>query len=209
MNKKYLLYAILPVMLCATIGGVVLADSTVTKTNPMSGLVAVIAQKFNLNVSDVQAVFDEQKTKMGAERETNKADMQAEMQQKFADELKQAVTDGKLTQAQADLILAKKAELDAQKPSINVAPKDRTQTSKTKEEMESEMKTRQAEMKAKQDALKQWATDNGIPEEYLRLLGGECMGGHGGHGGPGGNGWFPEGPNSGKPDAGAGESFSN
>jgi hypothetical protein len=156
MNKKYLIYAIVPVIACIAVGGVVFADTTANNTNPMNGIVTAIAQKFNLSVSDVQSVFEEQKSKMEAEREQNREKMQAEMQQKFTTELAQAVTDGKLTQAQADLITAKRAELVAQRPNVD------------------------------QDALKQWASDNGISEEYLHFL---CprMGNNGGRGGPGGD----------------------
>jgi len=164
MNKKYLLYALVSVIAFTAVSGVVLADSVTNRTNPMNNLVNAIAQKFNLNVSDVQAVFDDQRT-----------NVQANMQQRFVDEIKQAVTNGKLTQAQADLIIAKKAEVDAQRASLQ---KD---TSKNREEIVAEMKTQQ-------DALKQWAKDNNIPEQYLRFCG-KGMPGRGGHGGMG-EGWF-------------------
>lgn len=163
-----------PVITCVAIAGAVYADSTITKTNPMESLVNAIAQKFNLNVNDVQAVFDEQKTKMEAEKEQN-----------FTDQINQAVTDGKLTQVQAELIIAKRAELEAQKPGMGAIKKDESWANKTRGEMQAEMKARQAEMKAQQDALKQWATDNNIPQEYIRFLGMGFGPGFRGHGGPG------------------------
>lgn len=135
-------------MALVAIGGVVLADSSLNQTNPMDNLVNAIAKKFNLNVSDVQAVFDEQRTAMQSE---HKEEMQTKMQEKFTEKIKQAVADGKLTQAQADLIIAKKAELCVQQENLQ---------GKTKEEILTVQKTQR-------DALKQWAEDNNISLEYF------------------------------------------
>lgn len=118
-------------------------------TNPMSNLVQAIATKFNLNTSDVQAVFDEQR-----------AQMEKEHEQMFADRLKQAVADGKLTQDQADKITAKKAELEALRTSLS---------GKTEDE-------KRAAMKTQVDALKTWATENNIPAEFMMF--GGFGGGH-------------------------------
>lgn len=134
------------------------AATTTSTTNPMSSLVEALASKFNLNKTDVQAVFDAQRTKMEAERETQvKADVA------------QLVTDGKITQAQADKINAKRAELQKERE----ANKDAAST-KTREEMKTEMDAKRAE-------LEKWATDNGISTDYLRYV----MGGGHGHGGSG------------------------
>lgn len=130
--------------------------------DPMSGLVDAIATKFNLKEADVQAVFDTQHDAMQAERE-------ASVKVKIA----QLVTDGKITQAQADKINEKRAELQAERE----AAKD---SGKTREEMKTEMGAKRTELKA-------WAEENDIEQEYLRYVMG---GGHGqarhGHGGPGG-----------------------
>lgn len=128
-----------------------------THNGGMSGLVEAIATKFNLNASDVQAVFDEQRTQM-------EADMAAHAKE----ELTQAVTDGKLTQAQADAIAAKREELRATKPDFS--------STMTDEE-------RRAAMEAQKDSLTQWAKDNNIPMEYLRPAGMNGM--HPGPGGKG------------------------
>jgi len=140
------------------------ATDTSSSTNPMSSLVDAIASKFSLNKDDVQAVFDEQRDKMEAERE-------AEAKQEVA----QLVTDGKLTQEQADKINAKRAELKAEREAAKDSNDD-----KTREEMKDAMKSRR-------DELKQWASDNDIDEQYLRYV----MGGGHGHG-PGGPGMRPE-----------------
>ena len=161
MNKKYLLYAIIPVATLAIYGGTVLADTKTNQINPMDNLVNAIAQKFNLNTNDVQAVFDQQHTQMRVQR-------QGEMDQKFADKLAKAVTDGKLTQAQANLVISKRAELKAQMIDL----KD-----KTKEEIQTIRKTHM-------DSLKQWASDNNIPINYIQLgFGGQKKGGMMGRGG--------------------------
>jgi hypothetical protein len=60
----------------------------------------------------------------------------------------------------------------------------------TKEQRQAAMETKKAEMEAQRTALKQWAADNGISEEYLPMCGlggGLGMGrGRGGEfGGPG------------------------
>ena len=83
-------------------GGAVFATANSTSgTDPMSGLVSAIATKFNLKKDDVQKVFDEQRTQMETQRE-----------KEVKDQVAQLVKDGKLTQAQADKINAKRAELN-------------------------------------------------------------------------------------------------
>lgn len=148
MNKKYFLYAIVPVLALAAAGGMALADTTNQPNNPMSNLVNAIAQKFNLNVSDVQQVFDEQHSKTQAER-------QQQMQQKFSDRLNKAVSDGKITQDQANLISAKHTEMQNYMKSLE---------GKTPEEIKTAMK-------AQIDSLKQWAEDNNIPMQYVQFGG--------------------------------------
>lgn len=142
----------------AGIGVANAATDTSSNSNPMSSLVEAIATKFNLSESEVQSVFDEQRTQMEAERE-------AEVKEKVA----QLVTDGKISQAQADKINAKRAELKKERE----ANRDSSDT-KTREEMKSEMEAKRTELEA-------WAKENDIDDQYLRYV----MGGGRGHGGPG------------------------
>lgn len=135
------------------------ATSNNSKTDPMSSLVDKLATKFNLNKADVQQVFDEQRTTMEAERET-----------KVKESVAKLVTDGKITQAQADAINAKRAELQKQREASKDSMKD-----KTKAERKTEMDQRKTE-------LESWAKQQGIDTQYLRYV----MGGGHGHGGPGG-----------------------
>ncbi len=152
MNKSQMaVVAVVSLCIISAGIGVAKAATDTNKTNPMSGLVAAIAAKFNLNAGDVQAVFDGQKTQIEAARKTKMAEMETQRQQKLADRLAKAVSAGKLTPAQADLVAAKEAELKAAQTGLE---------SKTPEE-------RRAAMEAQAKSLKQWATDNNIPEAYL------------------------------------------
>jgi hypothetical protein len=127
----------------------------------MSSLVSAVAKKFNLKQSDVQAVFDANRTQMEAQRET-----------KVKDQVAQLVKDGKLTQAQADLINAKRAELQKQHDANRTSMDSKTDTE------------RKAAMDAERTALDKWFSDNNISTDYRYLVFGGR--GHGGPGGPGG-----------------------
>lgn len=120
------------------------AQNTSGHPNFMGNLAAAIAQKFNLNVNDVQDVIDDQMAQQRVEA-------QEQRQLAFENRLSQAVSSGKLTQAQADLILAEKAKVKAQIEALK---------GKTGEEL-------RAAMKQIMDAERQWATDNNIPQGYM------------------------------------------
>lgn len=130
------------------------AASSDPADGPMSSLISALATKFNLNESDVKEVFDEQRAEMEENREKNREER-----------LAQAVTDGKLTEEQKELLLAKQKEEKALMESL----KD-----KTKEE-------RRAAMDEHRKSMQSWGEEHGIPEEFLRP-------GPGGHGSPDGGG---------------------
>lgn len=132
------------------------ANSAHAASAPTS-IIDRLVQRFNLNKNDVQAVFNEQHDAMHAEHE--------QMQK---DRLAQAVSDGDLTQAQADLISAKHDELEKQRESL----KDKTP------------QERRAAMKTQMDELKTWAEQNNIPLKYLH---GGMKGMKGGFPGPRGH----------------------
>ena len=113
-------------------------------TNPMSGLVTAIASKFNLKPADVQAVVDQYQTTQEAAR-----------QQTETDRLNQAVTDGKLTAAQRDLIIAKQKDMQTQMDSIRAM---------------SNNADRKAAMDKFQTDLKTWAQQNSIDMKWLRPM---------------------------------------
>lgn len=124
--------------------------------NRMSGLVTAIATKFNLNPTDVQKVFDDQQA-------LQQSQMQVKRQDQMKTRLDKAVKDGKLTQAQEDAIIAKQKEVQ-----------DFMATLKDKSAAD-----RQTAIKTETAALKQWATDNKIPQQYFMGLGNGSMMGRG------------------------------
>lgn len=139
----------------ATIGlgvaGAGIASAANDTTGGQSSLIEKLASKFNLNKDEVAAVFT-------ADRQEHQAQRQAEQTQRVA----QAVTDGKLTQAQADHITAAQKEIQTLMGTTDPGQ----QTSEQR-----------ASIRTKMDALRTWATENNVSFEYL---------GPGGHGGPGG-----------------------
>lgn len=143
--------------------------------NPESAIVSNLAAKFNLNAADIQAVFDEAHAEM-------KTQMETQMKAAEASRLSAAVTAGKLTQAQADLITAKRAELqtklEANKPSAAMMA---SLKSMTEEQRKAEMEKMKAAMESEMTALKAWATANNIPSEFIPFVGGH-MGGKGNKG---------------------------
>jgi hypothetical protein len=132
----------------------VVAESSTSGSNT---LVTKIAQKFNLNTTDVQEVFDEDRT-----------DRQAERQTEIEKNLAQAVSDGKLTAEQKDKIIAKQKELQSGHEAEFESMKNKTEAE------------RKAAMEAKRTELEKWAGENNIPTQYLRYIMGH--GGHGPHG---------------------------
>lgn len=122
-------------------------------TQPQS-LVQEIAAKFNLKQADVQAVVD-----------THKQEVETYHEQAFTDQLNQAVTDGKLTTAQKDLIITERATVKAQ------ADKIRDMATATE---------RETALKQLRTDVQDWATKNNIDMKWLRPEGGPRAGHHGG-----------------------------
>lgn len=121
-----------------------------------SNFAQALAERFNLNQSDVESFLDDQHKEREAERE-----------QRIASDIKQLVTDGKLTQDQADKLTAKRAELiKARQQARDTNDGERP----SRDDMRQRMQTERAD-------LQQWASDNGIDQQYLRYVIG-----HGGRG---------------------------
>lgn len=150
-KKTLLLTAGAAVIGLSSFAGVTAIHAASSTANHDQSIVALLASKFNLKQADVQAVFDQ-------EHQTEEASRQAEAKTR----LDAAVTAGKLTQAQENLITTKQTEVKTFMDSLEG-------------ETPSERKAAIAKEMA---SLKEWATDNSIPEQYVRMLGG----GHAGHG---------------------------
>ncbi len=152
MNKKVLITA-------AIISGIGLTGLGLNQVmaqetdNPMQTLVQKIAQRFSLNESDVQSVFDD-----------HRSQMHEQMQVRFEEKLNQAVADGVITQDQKQLILDKHQELQNQREADSQAwqslnPDDR-----------------RTQMQQKHQELLEWANVNDIDLKFLMGFG--FKGGH-------------------------------
>ena len=148
MNKTTKIFAITAIVAAlgaSAVGvGTTLAAQDVVE-NPdkgMSGLINMLAEKFNLETTDVQAVFDEFRNQK-----------QVNFQQRYEAFLDQAVLDGELTQEQADSILGKHTEIKNFREGLR---------GQTPEEI-------QSAMESEREDLKQWAADNNVPERFLRF----------------------------------------
>ena len=188
MNKKVLL----PVLGAILLAGTVYTTSTVSaqSTNGNGSgqtIIQRLAEKFGLAETDVQAVFDEERTAH-----------QEQMQAQYEERLTEAVSNGDLTEAQKQLILAKHEELEAAHEA------DRGQMGQMKDMTTQERAAEREKRQAERDALQAWADENGIDMQYVMGFGGP-----GGHGGPGmggrGDGFGPGAPE----DAGNTQTQSN
>lgn len=161
-----------------TVGALLMGTTSVfaeDSTTTQQSLVQKIAARFSLKESDVQAVFDESRAERQAAR-------QAEMKAILDTRLNEAIANGKITEQQKQLILAKHAEMQQQ----HEADRSDWQT-KTPEEKRAAMETRRTE-------LETWATQNGIDFSYIAGGNGEMMGRGPGMGKAGGrNGGMGEG----------------
>ena len=107
-------------------------------------IVQALASKFGLNPSDVQAVFTQ-----------NRQNHMSQMETRYEQMLTQAVTDGKITSAQQQLILAKHKELQSARQTTMQQWKTMTPDQ------------RKAAMQTQKQAIADWAKQNGIDPKYL------------------------------------------
>ena len=134
-------------------------SGTSTSTSPVSSLVDKLASTFNLDKTNVQEVFDSQRTEM----ETARA-------QRVSDRLDALVTAGTITSAQKSAIETKLAELKKEREANKDDMKDMSD-----EERKSKMDEKRTEMES-------WAKEQGLDLSKLKGV----FGGPGGRGGPGG-----------------------
>lgn len=156
MKKPLIVAGVLSSVTLASLAGVSAVSAEASTSSDRDSIISQIATKFNLQESEVKAVFEEERTARTAER--TKA---------IEAILTQAVNDGKLTDEQKDKILAKRAELQSERAANHDELKD-----KTAEERRTAMKTKRME-------LEKWATGNGISPEYIRYVFGHGGGHHG------------------------------
>lgn len=118
--------------------------------------VSALAERFNLDESEVQSFFDDQRAEHREEHEA-----------KRAEHIKELIESGTLTQAQADELIALKDEAKSSIEALKESDADREEIKKLMEENRSKVEA--------------WASEQGINLEDLRLEGHE-KGGHGHHG---------------------------
>ena len=123
------------------------AASAQSSNNGQDSLVSKIAEKFNLDKTAVQSVFDEQH-----------AAREAEIQAKIADRLQSLVDSGKITAEQKTALEAKQAEMKATREAL----KDQNLT---REEMHTKMEEART-------TFETWAKDQGIDLSVIRPEGG-------------------------------------
>lgn len=138
-----------------------------TNSNRFSTLVQKIADRFGLRKEDVQTVFDQ-----------DRENRQTQMEAKYLAQLDQLVKDGKITEAQKQLIINKRKEMET-----NRQLEMQSMQGKTQEERKALMEASKTKMETERKTLEDWATQNGIDVKYL-------MGGFGrGHFGGMKGGW--------------------
>ena len=136
---------IITVLTLALIGATVMGTTTVSaqsKEGLHDYIVQKLVERFGLNESEVQSVFDQV-------RDEHHAQMQTQLEER----LQEAVDGGKITTEQKQLILDKHAQMQTTMESFkDMTPEERHEA-----------------MQMKHDELEQWAEENGIDLEDLML----------------------------------------
>lgn len=156
-NKKMVIAAAALAVMGGTVFTVrqVSAQET-TSSGPFTTVVDKLVNRFGLNRDEVVKLFDEAH-----------AEHRHMMESNLNDRLDQAVANGKLTEAQKQLIITKRQELQAEHETHHAEMEG-----KTPEEFRTMMEAKHAE-------LERWAADNDIDLSYLMIKFGKGPG-HGG-----------------------------
>ncbi len=147
-KKTLIIFALTVFLSGAAFVGATTFASAQANNSPYTSLVEKIAAKFGLNKADVQAVFDQ-----------DRLDRQAQMETRFEERLTADVNAGKITDAQKQLIIAKRKELQAKR--------------------QSEIATIEGKTAVERKELEDWAKQNGIDAKYLFPRFGKGMHMHG------------------------------
>ncbi len=170
MNKKIILpVAVFAISVFAFFGTAPVAHAQ-TNSNPFSGLIQAIAQKFGLDQNQVRSVVN-------TYRQQKKTQVQQNMRLRETDRLNKLVTAGTITAVQKQQILDEIAKLKSEYNPANFK-------SLTSAERKAQMQKEQAEIKA-------WSQSTGIDSKYLMPGFGMGMGARGGMGK---RGWFGQKP---------------
>lgn len=136
---------ILPTLLLTgalAVGALGISKVSAQDTGSYPPVVQKLAERFGLDVDDVESVFEEER-----------ANRHAEMLTKFEDRLSEAVENGKITEAQKQAIIDKHEEMESRMEELrNLSPEER----KTK-------------MDAWHSELKAWAESQNIDLPFMEF----------------------------------------
>jgi len=141
MNKKIIISSLVLAALVGA-GSKVVTTTHAQESNSIPPMVEKLAERFNINQNEVESFFEEQ-------REEHRAEMEA----KREEALNTAVSEGKITEAQKNAILAKMEENK---------PNRETMQNLSREERDAQREEHRSKMEA-------WAKDNGIDLSVLDL----------------------------------------
>jgi len=147
LNRNILVPIIAVTIAIGTLIGIEHVVYAQSNGNTDTKLVQMIAQKFNLDQSQVQSVFDQF-------RQQQQSTMQQKLQQRINARLTQAVQAGKITDSQKQEIITELAKLKSEYSPTELKNLTSAQ--------------RKQEMQAEQNEIKTWTTTEGISPSYLR-----------------------------------------
>lgn len=130
-----------------------------------------LIERFGLNEKEVDQFITE-------ERETTRQEMQAKRRAEIEEKLAQAVTEGKITEEQKGLLLAKMEEHMSDNNRTRPAEIDGWQEM-TREERQSIMEQKRSESESRRAEFESWADQNGINLGDLGIFGFGPEGGFG------------------------------
>lgn len=140
-NNKIIIGSVAAAMLLSV--ALIAPPTMAANSAQVNGMVQAIANKFNLKPSEVQSVVDQYR-----------ASQQTKKQQNFQTALDKAVTAGKLTSAQRDLILAEETQVQARLTQIKAMTSQADRTTALKQ-----LRT----------DVSDWAKQNGIDLKWVAI----------------------------------------
>jgi preprotein translocase subunit SecD len=132
MNKKIIMAVVIAAFIGLVIFGTTTIQAQTTKPNGFTNIISSLAKKLGIGEDRVQSAFD-----------SIRDERQAQMQKAYEERLNQLVKDGKITEAQKKLILAKH------------------------QEMQKNQQANKNKMQTQRQELLDWAKKNNIDPQYL------------------------------------------
>ena len=153
MKTKAIIISVAVLSILSLVGVFGIQSVRANEDNNYPPIIQRLVEKFGLNENEVKAVFDEERD-----------EWQQQRQGRFEEQLNQVVSDGKITEEQKQLILAKRTEMQANRNQYQDL---------SSEERREKMTEHHGEMKT-------WAQENGIDISFMQMLAKGPRGGFGG-----------------------------